>query len=94
MKAHISQVIFSEDTKKKGSELYALKKKFRDKSNISKREEIRQNIIDFLNKTTMTEMEAISGYIKCLDPNAAFDDYKEFTKSFEDYEEFAKAINT
>ena len=94
MKAHVSQVIFSEDTKKKSSELYALKKKFRDKSNISKREEIRQNIIDFLNKTTMTEMEAISGYMKCLDPNAAFDDYKEFTKSFEDYEELAKAINT
>ena len=42
----------------------------------------------------MTEMEAISGYMKCLDPNAAFDDYKEFTKSFKDYEEFTKAINT
>ena len=41
MNAHVSQVVFSEDTKKKGSELYALKKKFRDKSNISKREEIR-----------------------------------------------------
>ena len=80
MKAHVSQVVFSEDTKKKGSELYALKKKFKDKSNISKREEIRQNIIDFLNKTTMTEMKAISGYMKCLDPNAAFDNYEEFIK--------------
>ena len=79
MKAHVSQVVFSEDTKKKGSELYALKKKFRDKANINKREEIKQNIIDFLNKTTMTEMEAISGYIKYLDPNEAAEDYKEFT---------------
>ena len=80
MKAHVSQVVFSEDTKKKGSELYAIKKKFRDKANISKREEIRQNIIDFLNKRTMTEMEAISGYMKCLDPNTTFDDYEEFIK--------------
>ena len=80
MKAHVSQVIFSEDTKKKSSELYSLKKKFRDKANISKREEIRRTIIDFLNKRTMTEMEAISGYMKCLDPNTTFDDYEEFIK--------------
>ena len=80
MKVHVSQVVFSEDTKRKGSELYALKKKFRDKSNINKREEIRKDIIDFLNKTTMIEMEAISGYMKYLDPNEASEDYTEFTK--------------
>ena len=74
MKAHVSEVVFSEDTKKRGSELHS-------KSNISKREEIRQKIIDFLNKTSMTEMKAISAYMRFLDPDMTVADFKAFIEA-------------
>lgn len=81
MKAHVSEVIFSEDTKKKGSELHALKQQLRDKANISKREEIRKKVIDFLNKTTMTEMQAISAYMRFLDPEMTIADFNAFIEA-------------
>lgn len=81
MKAHVSEVVFSEDTKKRGSELHALKLQLRNKSNISKREEIRQKIIDFLNKTSMTEMKAISAYMRFLDPDMTVADFKAFIEA-------------